>query len=325
MLLRMEDKSSRSSIFLKGEKRMAKAVAVKHKPKKRYSLLFMVLPFMLIVLLFNYVPIFGWIYSVFDYIPGVPLVDCDFMGLEYFKMIFTDANVWRTLKNTVIFAVISICLTPLPMIFAILLNEVKNGPVRKFVQTFTTLPNFISWVIIFSLAFALFSTDGLLTTLMVKVGIMDEPVSLLSSKDSVYWFQTFLAQWKVLGWNSIIYLAAIAGIDQEQYEAAKVDGAGHFRCAFHVTLPSMMETYVVLFILNIGNFLNTGYEQYMLFKNAVTAPNIEVLDLYVYRIGLENMDYSYGVAISIVKSVVSIALVVIANLVAKKVRGNTVI
>ena len=262
---------------------------------------------------------------MFDYIPGVPLVDCDFMGLEYFKMIFTDANVWRTLKNTVIFAVISICLTPLPMIFAILLNEVKNGPVRKFVQTFTTLPNFISWVIIFSLAFALFSTDGLLTTLMVKVGIMDEPVSLLSSKDSVYWFQTFLAQWKVLGWNSIIYLAAIAGIDQEQYEAAKVDGAGHFRCALHVTLPSMMETYVVLFILNIGNFLNTGYEQYMLFKNAVTAPNIEVLDLYVYRIGLENMDYSYGVAISIVKSVVSIALVVIANLVAKKVRGNTVI
>ena len=102
------------------------------------------------------------------------------------------------------------------MIFAILLNEVKNGPVRKFVQTFTTLPNFISWVIIFSLAFALFSTDGLLTTLMVKVGIMDEPVSLLSSKDSVYWFQTFLAQWKVLGWNSIIYLAAIAGIDQER-------------------------------------------------------------------------------------------------------------
>ena len=129
----------------------------------------------------------------------------------------------------------------------------------------------------------------------------------------------------MLGWNSIIYLAAIAGIDQQQYEAAKVDGAGHFRCAVHVTLPAMMETYVVLFILNIGNFLNTGYEQYMLFKNAVTAPTIEVLDLYVYRIGLENMDYSYGVAISIVKSIVSIALVVLANLVAKKIRGNTVI
>jgi len=285
----------------------------------------MVLPFMLIVLLFNYVPIFGWLYSVYDYIPGVPLFDCEFVGADYFKMIFTDANVLRTLKNTVIFAVISICLTPLPMIFAILLNEIKNGPVRKFVQTFTTLPNFISWVIIFSLAFALFSTDGMMTALLVKLRIMDEAQSVLSSKESVYWFQTFLAQWKMLGWNSIIYLAAIAGIDQEQYEAARVDGAGYFRCALHVTLPSMMETYVVLFILNIGNFLNTGYEQYMLFKNSVTAPNIEVLDLYVYRIGLENMDYSYGVAISIVKSMVSIGLVVIANLVAKKIRGNTII
>ena len=304
---------------------MARVIAVKHKPKKNYRLLLMVLPFMLVVLLFNYVPIFGWIYSVYDYIPGVPLFECDFLGLDYFKLIFTDANVLRTLKNTAIFAVISIVLTPLPMFFAILLNEIKNGAVRKFVQTFTTLPNFISWVIIFSLAFGLFSTDGMLTQAFVKLGITDEAQSVLSSKESVYWFQTFLAQWKTLGWNSIIYLAAIAGIDQEQYEAARVDGAGYFRCAIHVTLPAMLETYVVLFILNVGNFLNTGYEQYMLFKNSVTAPNIEVLDLYVYRIGLENMDYSYGVAISIIKSVVSIALVVLANLVAKKIRGNTVI
>lgn len=304
---------------------MTKAIVSEHKPKKNYRLLFMVLPFMLIVLLFNYVPIFGWIYSVYDYIPGIPLLECDFMGLEYFKLIFKDANVLRTLKNTAIFAVISICLTPLPMIFAILLNEVKNGPVRKFVQTFTTLPNFISWVIIFSLAFALFSSDGMLTSAMAKLGIMEEAQSLLGSKESVYWFQTFLGQWKTLGWSSIIYLAAIAGIDQEQYEAARVDGAGYLRCALHVTFPAMLETYVVLFILNVGNFLNTGYEQYMLFKNSVTAPNIEVLDLYVYRIGLENMDYSYGVAISIIKSAVSIALVILANLVAKKIRGNTVI
>ena len=300
-------------------------VAPARKPKKPYKLLFMVLPFMVLVLLFNYVPIFGWIYSVFDYVPGVPILECDFMGLDYFKMIIKDANVIRALKNTFIFAGISIILTPLPMIFAILLNEIKSGPVRKFVQTFTTLPNFISWVIIFSLAFSLFSTDGLMTSVITKITGAEQAQSVLSSKGSVYWFQTFLAQWKTLGWNSIIYLAAIAGIDQQQYEAAKVDGAGYFRCAWHVTVPAMMETYVVLFILNVGNFLNTGYEQYMLFKNAVTAPAIEVLDLYVYRIGLENMDYSYGVAISIVKSIVSVALVVIANMVAKKIRGNTVI
>ena len=189
------------------------------------------------LLLFNYVPIFGWIYFVFDYIPGVPILECDFMGLDYFKMIMKDANVIRALKNTFIFAGISIILTPLPMIFAILLNEIKSGPVRKFVQTFTTLPNFISWVIIFSLAFSLFSTDGLLTSVITKITGAEQAQSILSSKGSVYWFQTFLAQWKTLGWNSIIYLAAIAGIDQQQYEAAKVDGAGYLTVFTKLILP----------------------------------------------------------------------------------------
>lgn len=295
------------------------------KTKKNYSLLFMALPFMVLVILFNYAPIFGWIYSLYDYVPGISIFDCEFVGLEYFKEILKDPNTLRVLKNTIVFAVINIVLTPLPMLFAILLNEVKCGPVKKFVQTFTTLPNFISWVIIFSLAFALFSTDGVITSLIASLTGQENGQSVLTSKESVYWFQTLLAQWRILGWNSIIYLAAIAGIDQEQYEAARVDGAGHLKCALHITLPAMMETYVVLFVLNIGNFLNTGYEQYLLFKNSVTAANIEVLDLYVYRIGLENMDYSYGVAISILKSLVSITLVILANIVAKKIRGNTII
>ena len=292
---------------------------------KDYKLLWMAIPFITIVFLFSYVPIFGWIYSFFDYVPGVSIFDCDFVGLEYFKLILKDDNVLRALKNTFVFAIINICLTPLPMFLAILLNELRNGPVKKFVQTFTTLPNFISWVIIFSLATALFASDGIITMLAVKLGLGDASNSLLGSNEAVYWFQSFLVQWKTLGWNSIIYMAAIAGIDQEQYEAARVDGAGHFKCAIHVTLPAMMETFVVLFILNIGNFLNTGYEQYLLFKNSLTAPNIEVLDLYTYRIGLQNMDYSYGVAISVVKSIVSRTLVLVANMVAKKIRGKAVI
>ena len=295
------------------------------KPRKDYKLLYYALPFMIIVLLFNYVPIFGWIYAFFDYIPGVKLNDSEFVGLEYFKLIFTDANVWRSLTNTFVFAILGILFSPLPMLFAILLNEVKNGPVRKIVQTFTTLPNFISWVIIFSLAFTLFSSDGLITTMLLKIGIGTEGQNLLGNGDAVYIFQSLLGLWKGLGWSSIIYLAAIAGIDQEQYEAARVDGAGYFRCAIHITMPAMIGTFVVLFILNIGNFLNTGYEQYLLFKNSMTADNIEVLDLYAYRIGLENMDYSYGVAISIIKSVVSVILVTFANLVAKKARGSAVV
>lgn len=304
---------------------MRRKTALAMRQPKDYKLLWMAIPFIVVVFLFYYVPIFGWIYAFFDYVPGVSIFKCDFVGWEYFKLILSDGNVLRSLKNTFIFAIISICLTPLPMLLAILLNEIRNGPVRKFVQTFTTLPNFISWVIIFSLATALFASEGLITGLWASLGLGDAADTLLGSNDAVYWSQTFLAQWKTLGWNSIIYMAAIAGIDQEQYEAARVDGAGHFRCALHVTLPAMMETFVVLFILNIGNFLNTGYEQYLLFKNSLTATNIEVLDLYVYRIGLQNMDYSYGVAISVIKSIVSISLVVMANLVAKKIRGKSVI
>ena len=195
------------------------------KPKKDYKLLYYALPFMIIVLLFNYVPIFGWIYAFFDYVPGVKLNDSEFVGLEYFKLIFTDANVWRSLTNTFIFAILGILFSPLPMFFAILLNEVKNGPVRKIVQTFTTLPNFISWVIIFSLAFTLFSSDGLITTMLLKIGIGTDGQNLLGDGKAVYIFQSLLGLWKGLGWSSIIYLAAIAGIDQEQYEAARVDGA----------------------------------------------------------------------------------------------------
>ncbi len=304
---------------------MRQKTALAIKRPKDYKLLWMALPFIAVVFLFSYVPIFGWIYAFFDYVPGVSVTKCDFVGWDYFKLILTDANVLRSLKNTVIFAIISICLSPLPMLLAILMNEIRNGPVKKFVQTFTTMPNFISWVIIFSLATALFASDGLITGWLASLGVGKTGDTILASNDAVYWFQTCLGLWKSLGWNSIIYMAAISGIDQEQYEAARVDGAGYFKCALHVTLPAMMETFVVLFILNIGNFLNTGYEQYMLFKNSLTATNIEVLDLYVYRIGLQNMDYSYGVAISVVKSVVSISLVVIANLIAKKIRGKTVI
>lgn len=304
--------------------------SVKKNKKKRKNLkngntlLLLLLPFMIIVFLFSYVPLFGWIYSMFEYVPGVSLSELNFVGLEYFKMIFNDENVWRTLGNTFIFATINIVLSPLPMIFAILLNEIRSSKLQKFVQTFTTLPNFISWVIIFSLAMGLFASDGLVTGFINKLGLVKDANSLLTSNSSVYWFQTFLGQWKGLGWSSIIYMAAIAGIDQELYEAAEVDGAGRFKCALHVTLPSLMETYIVLFIMGIGNFLSTGYEQYMLFKNPLVAGRLEVLDLYVYRIGLENMDYSYGVAIGIVKSIVSVVLVVLANVVAKKVRGRAI-
>ena len=297
---------------------MNRKKALVTKTPKDYKLLWMAMPFIVIVFLFSYVPIFGWIYSFFDYVPGVSIFNCDFVGLDYFKLIFRDDNILRSLKNTFIFAIINICLTPLPMFMAILLNELRNGPIKKFTQTFTTLPNFISWVIIFSLATALFASDGIVTGLATAMGLGDASNSLLGSNEAVYWFQSFLLQWKTLGWNSIIYMAAISGIDQEQYEAARVDGAGYFQCALHVTLPAMMETFVVLFILNIGNFLNTGYEQIFLMANDLNASKAEVFDTYVYKRGIIMGQYSYSTAVGLFKSVVGMIMVLSSNWIAKK-------
>ncbi len=293
--------------------------------KKKMQLLFMALPLMALVILFNYVPLFGWIYSLFDYRPGISLWKCDFVGLEYFKLFLTDKyDMYRVMKNTIVFALIGYLVSPLPMLFAILLNEVKCAPYKKVVQTISTMPNFVSWVIVYSLMFTIFSTDGLFNEILMNMGLIERPTNVLADASAVYWFQTLLGQWKNLGWSSIVYLAAISGIDQEMYEAASIDGANRLQSTWHITIPSLMPTYIVLLLLSIGNFVSVGFDQYFVFKNNVTSVNIEVLDVYVYRIGLMNADYSYGVAIGIMKSVVSITLLFIANFISKKVRGNSI-
>ena len=291
----------------------------------RYQLLLMVMPFIIFIFLFSYVPLIGWIYAFFDYLPGVPLFKCDFVGLEYFKLIFRDKiNMLRVMKNTMIFAGIGLLTMPLPMIFAICLNEIRQVRLKKVIQTFTTLPNFISAIIVYSLVFTFLSRDGVINTVLMNLGILSEPTNVLANGDAVYWFQTVLGQWKGLGWSAIIYIAAISGVDQELYEAADVDGAGHLGKALHVTIPALMPTFIVLLILGVGNILNTGYETYYLYKNPMTSANIEVLDLYVYRVGLGTNDYSYGIAISIMKTFVSVILISIANIFSKKIRGSTI-
>ncbi len=302
-----------------------KGIPLERKPKKQWSLLWLTLPFMILILLVNYVPIGGWILSVFDFRAGKSLAQCDFVGLKFFKMIFTDRNIPTVIKNTLVFSAICFAISWFPMTFAILLNEIQRSRFRKFAQTMTTLPNFIGWVIIYSIAFALFSSDGVLNIVIKQFGGPEFATNVLADSTAVYWVQTAIAQWKNLGWASIIYIATISGIDQEQYEAALIDGAGRFRCAWHITIPSILPTYVVLLMLDIANILNTGYEQYFLFKNAITAPKIEVLDLYVYRMGLQLADYSYATAVGITKSAISILMLFTANYIAKKIRGNSII
>lgn len=287
-----------------------------------------VLPGLIIVFLFNYFSIWGWLFAFFQYKPGKSVFECEFVGWKNFTTLFGNQvmrnNLLRVLKNTFGIHLLGYIFTPLPMFFAIFLNEIKNVKFKKIVQTLTTLPHFIGWVVVYSLATTLFSPNGLVNNLGIQWGLLDAPVNFLASDKHVWITQVLWQQWKGLGWSAIIYFAAIAGIDQELYEAAMVDGAGKLRRIWYITIPHLIPTYFTLLIMSIGNFLNTGYDQFLTFGNALNKDYIEVLDLYVYNLGIGGGQISYSVAVGIMKSFVAFALFAFANVISKKVRGTSV-
>ncbi|MGO4272169.1 ABC transporter permease [Paenibacillus sp. TAF58] len=298
--------------------------------KDKYKLFLMALPFLVLVFLFSYLPLYGWIYAFYDYRPGIPLSQTEFVALSWFtKLVSNPAQVQeilRVLRNTLVFSSLGILTSVLPVIFAILLTEIKNAPFKKIVQTLTTLPNFISWVLVYSFAFMLFSVDnGFLNNLLMRMDLIERPLSLLASDNHTWLAMTLWGIWKGLGWGAILYIAAITGIDPELYEAARVDGASRFQLIWHVTVPGIIPTFFVLLILGIANFINNGLEQYFVFSNAINMNHIEVLDLYVYNIGVVNSNFGFATAVSILKSVISLFLLFVANGLSKLVRGEGVI
>jgi ABC-type polysaccharide transport system permease subunit len=283
------------------------------------------LPFVAFLLIFNYVPLAGWIYAFFDYTPGLPLSQAPFVGLKYFVEMFKEWDqTGIVIRNTLALGGLNILFTPLPMIFAILLNEITNKHFKKLIQTTTTVPNFISWIIVYGLTYAFFSIGGMVNTIFVNLGIFSQPQNFLGNPDIAWFFQTALMIWKGLGWQSIIYLAAISGIDQELYEAAKVDGANRWKRILHVTLPGVASTYFVLLLLGISNILSNGFDQYYVFNNALVNDKLMVLDLYIYNMGIIFGQYSYSVAIGIWKTVIAISLLLFANRLSRKVRGESI-
>lgn len=294
--------------------------------KEGWKLTLMAMPFVLYTIAIRYIPLFGWGLAFTNYRPGRSLDKLKFEGLKYFKLIgYYWPEIQNALINTLALSLMSLAVMILPMIFAICLNEIGGIRLKKFIQTAVTLPHFVSWVIVFAIMFALFSSNGLVNTVLMSWGIIKEPTQLLGNVKAAWPFMIILDIWKSLGWDSIIYMAAITGIDSSLYEAARMDGAGRFACARYITFPSLLPTFLVLFIMKIGNLLSVGLEKYLLFSNSVTSPKLEVLDMFVYRVGLMTQDYSFAIAVGIVKSIVSIILIVLANLLAKKIRGNTII
>ncbi|OKP76157.1 ABC transporter permease [Paenibacillus helianthi] len=286
-------------------------------------------PFMVLLAVFAYYPLYGWVYAFFDYMPPIPLSQSPFVGLKWFHSLVENQvkvdQLLQVIKNTFGISGLSILFSWLPMIFAIFLTEIKAVRFRKFIQTVTTLPNFISWVLVYSLAFSMFSSEGVVNGFLSQMGLSDSPILFLQNSDHVWITMWIWATWKSLGWSAILYIAAIMSIDESLYEAAYVDGATRMQVIRHVVLPSMLPTYFVLLMLQIASFLNNGLEQYFVFQNAFNKDTIQVLDLYVYNLAMGGGSYSVSVAISMLKSLISVVLLFSVNGLSKLLRGEGIV
>lgn len=288
-----------------------------------------ILPFLVLIFAFSYFPLHGWAYAFFDYRPPLKLSQCEFVGFKWFTMLFANptqiSQLFKVMINTFAMSGLTLATSFLPVIFAIFLSEIKCKWFKSFVQTFTTVPNFISWVMVFSVAYSLFTNTGMVNTILMNLHLIETPIKFLDSDNYTWLTMLAWSTWKGLGWGSIMYLAAIAGVDQELYEAARVDGANRFKLMRHITLPALMPTFFVLLMLSVANFLNNGLDQYYVFQNSFNKTHIQVLDLYVYNVGMTGGSPSLATAIGMLKSIVSVTLLFVVNYVSKKTRGESII
>lgn len=286
-------------------------------------------PFLLVYIIMKYLPMYGWAYAFFDYKPGLDLFDCEYVGFKYFTHLFANPiqrrETLRVLRNTFVMSGLGMLTSFIPMAFAILLNEIPWKRYKKLIQTTTTFPNFASWILVYALAFGMFSVDGgAVNIILKKLGLIEAGINFLASSKHVWITMLAYNLWKGLGWGSIVYLAGISALDPQLFDAAAVDGAGKLQKIWHITIPGLLPTFLVLFIMNIGNFLNNGFDQYYVFSNAFNKDKLEVLDLYVYNLGFQGGNYAFSTAVGILKSLVGLALLLFANWLSGKVRDDKI-
>lgn len=293
---------------------------------KKIKLVLLLLPFMVFPAIFAYAPLFGWSYAFIDFSPGKSVFDSTFVGLKYFRRIFSNSkDFYLVMRNTLCISFLNICFSVLPAIFAIAISQLNSKRYAKIVQTCTSIPNFISWVLVYSIVFMLLSSeDSALNIILKHLGVIESSINPLGNLKHAWAMQVSIGIWKSLGYNAIIYLSAISSIDQELYQAAEVDGANTWQKIIHVTIPGLLSTFFVLLLLAISNMLSNGFEQYWLLGNSMTWDKLEVFDTYVYRMGIKNMEYSLATAMGMFKSIVSILLLTFANWASKKLRGESI-
>jgi putative aldouronate transport system permease protein len=282
----------------------------------------MMIPVILYYVVFHYAPMYGAIIAFKDFSPMKGILGSDWVGLQHFRDFFSSYYFWRILSNTVIISVYSILfMFPAPILLALLINEVRNQSFKRIVQTFSYMPYFISLVVICGMITDFTNSNGVINTLFSWLGY--DGTAMLQ-KPGLFRPVYILSEiWQKIGWESIIYIAALAGIDQEQYEAARIDGASRLKQMLHITLPGILPTITIMFILRMGNMLNVGFEKIILLYNPVTYETADVISSFVYRKGLLEFGWSYSSAVGLFNSVVNLILLISANYISRRVNKTS--
>lgn len=292
--------------------------------RKNIGLYLLLIPGLLHLIVFKYLPMYGIVIAFQDFNMFDGILGSQWVGLANFQKLIQSSEFFNVFRNTLLISVYKIVLLfPLPIIVALLINEIRHTAYKKTVQTIVYLPHFLSWVIIAGLFINILSpSSGLVNHLITALG--GEPISFMMSRE---WFRSvlvFTAGWKETGWGAVIYIAAIAGINQDLYEAAALDGAGRFKQMWHVTLPSIIPTVVLMLILRLGSVLEAGTEQILMMYNPTVYDVGDVIGTYVYRMGLGKMEYSMTTAVGLFNSVVGFILVISGNAVSRRLTGSSI-
>ncbi|WP_249899045.1 ABC transporter permease subunit [Paenibacillus sp. PK3_47] len=292
---------------------------------RQWDLQLMVLPALFFILVFSYIPMYGVLMAFQDYNLFKGFGGSPWVGVKHFEMFFAAPEFWTIIRNTLVISLLKLLIGfPAPILLALMLNEVRSRVFKRTVQTISYLPHFLSWVIVSGFVMSMLSTEnGSVNMLLQQLNLIKDPINFLSLPQYFWTILVTTGVWKEIGFSSIVYLAAIAGIDPHMNEAASMDGAGKLRQMFSITLPSILPVIIVFLILAIGNLLSAGFEDILLLgSNPVLRDVGDVIDTYVYRIGIQNNRYSYATAAGLFKSLIGVFLLVGANYAARK-SGNS--
>lgn len=291
---------------------------LKRDLKRNWGTYLLIVPVLIYYIIFCYKPMYGAIIAFKDFNPTEGIMGSDWVGLEHFKTFFDNPDFARIVRNTLTISITNIIFGfPAPIILALLFNEIRSKKFKSVAQTISYLPHFISLVVVCGLIKTFVNSGGIIHQLVSAFG--GSNVGLLSREECFLPIYVLSDIWQGIGWNSIIYLAALSGVDQQLYEAAKIDGAGKWKQVIHVTIPSIMPTIIIMLILRLGSLLSIGYEKVILLYNPLIYETSDVISSYVYRVGLGGQQWSYSAAVGLLNSIINFAIVIIANKISSKV------